>query len=520
MHTNTDATLNTIEHELAGNIPFGDVGYLNGCTWKRYADRLSMLKEHLPQANDTLAALHDASPESKYAVLGDPVVRRSINQAIVHYKMGHHEGPLEDHLVSIIQIAGQQLRNRAAVPPLHIGSAEARLGDSADDAWIWSDKAEENVSRKYFRELFRLHLVPDGLTLKPATDEIIEKLRAGRALLAMLLPELSKSALNHTHLVAIGSHRGGFISVTNPHIPGAIFLSESAIRNPWEAADNLLHESLHAKFLDIEHTHTLMAPGFQPHDCCVRPPWRRPQSTESYLWPLTRIFTVTHVYIAIALLYKKMEARTPELESMYGLPEEANFVAKVRQSLDRAEYLAHQLIANQKHLGPAGHVFAQWLSHLINLLDPSPRPAGAYLHHLADLYQREANVLASRIAKLTPEKLRSSIKSAKVEVPAASLAEVLQQMMKNEIVAVQQLAEQAGQKVPWTQIINNSLLAQLSDSPASAAANVWAVRALLCQTLLEIPPTRFTSLNEPAVLEDLLFNSSRHIETALNVANA
>lgn len=511
-----------VEYEIAHNVPFGDVSYLNNCTYSRYVHRLSMLAEHMPMAGRAAEALEQANTSSKYAIVGDPVVRSSINHALAYFRMSDHRGPVDTSILPIITLAEKCLRDNSTVPPLQMGrTSAARLGSFPYHGWIWTNKGSDNAATQHLHQLFERHLASDGLKLIEPGSDVIDNLRRGTELLGELLPELSSSALNHTHLVAIVAQRGAFISVTNPFIPGVIFLSESAASSPWEAADNLLHESLHAKFLDIEHTHAIMAPGYKPTDCLVRPPWRRPMSTATYLWPLTRLFTVIHVYLALAVFFSTVSEKSAALAEQYGPASVSNPARTVRQSLDRAEYLLQQVSLNSQHLGPAGLAFSQWLTKIAEKLDPTPRPAGAYLHLLADLYQQEANFLAPSIARLTPAEVRSTMNTGVLGFSGnSSLGEIILEMLQREISSVKQLAERSGSNLPWTTVLSENLKGGQPLLPEFLAASLWSVRALICQSLLQMQPSRFTSLNEPMLLEDMLLNSSRHVEATLGSVQA
>lgn len=506
-----------IGHEISHNVPFGDATYLNNCTYSRYQHRLAMLAEDMPIAGDVAKALEQASIASKYSIVGDPVVRSGINHALAHFRLTEHRTPLDASIFAIIELAERCLRDNSTVPPFQMEkTSTARLGSLPHHGWIWTNENSDDAATKHFHQLFERHLSSDHLKLIEPRPSVVDNLRRGAELLGELLPELSCSALNHTHLVAIVAEKGGaFISVTNPFVPGVIFLSERAASSPWEAADNLLHESLHAKFLDIEHTHAIMVRGYKPTDCLVRPPWRRPLSTASYQWPLTRLFTVVHVYLALTVFFSTMEEKSGALAEKYGVPAISNPARKVRQSLDRAEYLLQQLSLNSQHLGPAGIAFSKWLAKLAEKLDPNPRPAGAYLHLLADLYQEEANLLAPSIAKLTPAAVRSKRSTGVPGFPDNSLGEIVLEMLQREISSVRQLAERSGSNLAWTEVLSDDLRDGQPQLPEVLAARLWSVRALICQSLLQMRPSRFTSTTEPILLEDMLLNSSRHVEATL-----
>jgi hypothetical protein len=284
------------------------------------------------------------------------------------------------------------------------------------------------------------------------------------------------------------------------------------LSSPWKAAEYLLHESMHLKFLDTEHTHTLLGKGYQPQDCLVRPPWRRPHTGDPYLWPLTRILTVSHVYTSLSLLFSVIEQCAQKLTAAYGPVHINNVPHRMRQSLDRGEYLAEQLLLSEKHLGKAGQYFAGWLNGLLTMLDPLRHPAGSYLHLVADLYDSEAANLASTIFRVTPEQLSSKINQSQMGFNDGTVADVVSDMLQNEIQCVQEIAEKSGQKLQWTKLLSDTIAQSKHGSPAELAALLLGTRALLCQTLQKMPAKRYTTVNEPVVLDELLLSSSRHVE--------
>jgi hypothetical protein len=357
------------------------------------------------------------------------------------------------------------------------------------------------------------NLAPAGLSLKPAGAESIRTLTRAAELLDTLLPDLASSALDHAQLIALIDHTKPFLSVTNPKIPGVIFLSETVLTSTWKAAEYLLHESLHAKFLDIEHTHSLLRQGYQPTDCTVRPPWRRPHSADPYLWPMNRILTVSHVYTALSLFFQVIQEKGGPLVEEYGPIHEKNLDFTIRQNLDRAEYLVHQLHLNQNWLGPAGVYWAKWLASVLQLLDSRPRPDGAYLHLLADLYERETNVLGKLVAGASTERLHSPLDGTRW-FAGTTPAAVLEEMLAQEVVLVEQLASEYQSNLFWTVAVKEQNT-EHQPSPAELAQRLWGVRSLLCRELSKIPASRYTVPEQPAVLEGMLLNSSRHVETLL-----
>lgn len=500
------------EKVLALSRPFGDISYLDECTWSRYASRLAMLEEHMPEAAPARQALNAAGRLTKYRIIGDPTVRGAINQALTHFKFHTHDNI--EPARRILEIATEKLASGSTLPLLQLaGENRLRIGDKLYHGWIWTGDVENNESTRFFAEMVEANLAPAGLSLKPAGAESIRTLIKAAELLDTLLPDLASSALDHAHLIALIDHTKPFLSVTNPKIPGVIFLSESVLTSPWKAAEYLLHESLHAKFLDIEHTHSLLRQGYQPIDCTVRPPWRRPHSADPYLWPMNRILTVSHVYTALSLLFQVIQEKGEPLVEEYGPIHEKNLDFTIRQNLDRAEYLVHQLHLSQAWLGPAGVHWANWLASVLNVLDRTPRPDGAFLHLLSDLYERETNVLAKLVAGASPEQLHSALDGTRWFVGTTPAA-VLEEMLAQEIAAVEQIASKYQSTLLWPAAIKDQDN-ERKPSPAELAQRLWGARSLMCQELSKIPASRYTVPEQPAVLEGMLLNSSRHVETLL-----
>ena len=497
---------------LANSRPFGDPSYLDECTWTRYTSRLSMLKEHLPSSEPVLAALKTAGRQSKYRIIGDSTVRSAINRALAHFKLDSHDSA--EQTGEILEIAARQLANHSILPPLQLSVNDPqRLGPKPYHGWIWTGDTQDGACTRLFGELVKANLGPAGLSLKPAGAQAIHTLRRAAKLLDLLLPQLAASALDHVQMVALIDHTKPFLSVTNPNIPGVIFLSETVLTSPWKAAEYLLHEALHAKFLDTEHTHSLLRQGYQPADCAVRPPWRRPHSADPYLWPMNRILTVPHVYAALALLFQVIREKSPELVQEYGPVHEKNLEFTIRQSLDRAEYLVYQLHLNQAQLGKAGVYFADWLSSVLKLLDHNPRPEGSYFHLLADLYEREANVLGKLIAGASREQLHSVLSGTRW-FEGTTPANVFEEMLAQEVAAVEQIASECEEPLFWLEAVKFRDEGGYS-ATAELAQRLWGVRALLCQVLNRVPSGRYTAAETPALLDILLIGSSRHVETLL-----
>src|SRR5205807_2295540 len=89
------------------------------------------------------------------------------------------------------------------------------------------------------------------------------------------------------------------------------------------------------------------------------------------------------------------EQRASELESAYG---PFHGMIQSHKALDRAHYLGEKLKEDcWDELGTAGQGLVDWLTAVLEFLDPSPPPKGAYVHLCLDLYESEANRVAAAL---------------------------------------------------------------------------------------------------------------------------
>lgn len=409
-------TLLTVEDSLARSKPFGDWEYINECLWTRYNRRLEMLAEHFHVANILLESLRKASSQNRFLVLGDPLVRMAIDTALGHFKIKAGHVSLED-LEAVLSIAADHLKDNKCVSPLEAGACQSiRIVTPSHHAWIWCEERTEDVLGQIFYRLFKQHVV--GLTLRTPDEHVQKMLVSGSQLLNRLLPELACSALNHVYLVAVvDSNSPKFTSVTHPGIPGTIFLSPSVLKTPWQAAEYLLHEALHQKFIDLEHTHSMLRRNYQVTEDSplIRPLWNRGRPNKSISWSIDRALTVCHVYTCLALFFTVVERRSTEFEKLYGSLNNLDPIISARRAFDRAHYLSHELKQFDQELGLAGRRCVNWLTDILNIFDPYPPQSGSYVHLLLDLYEREAKELRDLLQVITEQKLLTTFKNSDIQ---------------------------------------------------------------------------------------------------------
>jgi hypothetical protein len=421
-----------IEEALADGEPFGDSGYILGRVRLHYEHRLEIVAEHTPAAAALLSALRTADPNHSCRVIADPVVRTVIDDAVRHFRL---DGPVfpENELNTVLTFAKRNLEESKNVPPLAEGEVRdiCCIRNRNVCPWIWSGHRSDNdvLGQIFGRTFEKYH---GDLELRAVNESSQQMLLAGMALLQNLLPRLSRSALDHVQVISIigpDSASRHYTSFTDPRMPGAMFLSPSVLGNPWKVAEHLLHEALHLKFIDIEHTHSLLASDFDPANSpTIRPHWNRSHPLSVNEWPINRVLTVMHVYTSLALFFATIANDRSLLDQVGGV---LNPIKEGRRALDRARYLGEQLEQSISQLGFAGRCFVRWLRQMLDAIDPSPPLRDSYVHLLLDLYDREVEEiqrLSQRIGK------KENVAEAQ-RVTCARLAE----MSRNELECTDQV---------------------------------------------------------------------------------
>lgn len=317
-------------------------------------------------------------------------------------------------------------------------TADNRLGADDHHGWVWLADTFETAPGRVTREvLARYSQIPLDA---PAPAEV-GMLRKGVRLLETLMPNLARSALGHTHVAAVIAPLGHWADMRSTsliQVGGGIFLGKPALRNPWVAAECLLHESVHQKLYDFRHGHTLLARDFAAEDLGPQPsvvvPWRSPGSGRENAWDTFRALSAVHVYVHLAVLGSAAEEREAELAEEFGSLSDAQpRMVTARTAAERAHFLAEGLREScWDELGPAGRLLIDWLQATLEAHDPCPPPKGADLHLLMDRYLGEARTVAAR------------------SLPAEFTGK-LSLLMADEIAAVQAILVIAGSEQARTQ---------------------------------------------------------------------
>jgi hypothetical protein len=400
-------SLADLEVILSTHRGFADSTYIHQQLQLSYQLQLGRISAHLPAAGHLLEAVREADDHSRYRLLGDTSVRCAIQHALTAVETGRQEGIPLDECEEAFRAAAAHLAAGKRGAPLESGAPQvARLGPEADHPWVWSEEHTDDV----FGRLFRYIVVKNfGDPLCTPSDDELENLKKGMQLLSDLAPLLSRSALSHTHMVALFPRVGGWkgrASCSQFRVGGTIFLSRESLRNPWWVAEHLLHESLHQKLYDFRRGHSLFQLDPQRAESPqIYSPWNVHDAKGSNYWDVFRAVAACHVYVHLVLLCMLAESRAAELEPRYGPIRQSPAMTYSRAAFERAYYLCEQIRQSAwEELGVAGKRLIEWLSAVLDVLEPYPPPNGAYVHLLLDLYAREATKADSVLRKSRSER--------------------------------------------------------------------------------------------------------------------
>lgn len=377
-------SINKIEAELADRRPFGDSLHINQAIDRVYLHRLSLAETGLSSTLDLTKNLCCLSSTQCHRFLRDTMFRMGIDQAVL-YGSGAPTRITFEVILAILNNAESLMKSPQPAPVLDsLQPLSARLNDGSLSPLIWRPNADA-ISQS-MQELVH-EMVPDA-HIDIASTEQIEILKAATKLLDTLLPKLAPSALNHVCSIVVVSEREtpglghrGFGSGTTNNLPGVVVVSASELKTPWRAAEILLHEALHLKFIDLEFTHSMnLAAADEKDDLwTIAPPWRQlDENIEE--WPPIRAMTAAHVYVGLSLFVHSVQmlAARPNASARY---QSVEFHRSLREAPYRAHFLLKALCERIDSLGTAGQYFVGWLSGLAeSLLKWSDRTASSPSH--------------------------------------------------------------------------------------------------------------------------------------------
>ncbi|MET7989236.1 MULTISPECIES: hypothetical protein [unclassified Streptomyces] len=380
--------------------PFGDSPYVLEQMHLTFKRRLEKLGTALPSARHLLTTLQHAEPQAEYRTLGDPLLRRAVQQLLTQKVVGSPRNSLPPHLsAQVVEAAAQHVEAGAANGPLQGDPAEAQwLGNPSRTPWIWSPDQDHSFLGQTFTRLIEQQF---GAGLVQPSEGELAVLHQGLQLLDELLPLTSRGALSHTHLIGVTSGTdawAGKSSTSQFTVVGIFFLNRKLLQNPWWVAEHLLHEALHQKLYDFRHAHSLLvrdlddSPSAPAEVRRIVSLWNVPGLDGHNRWNAHRAMAALHVYVHLALLCSLAEQQAPRLRNIYGPLDAPSPMTPSRKAFERARYLAESLRAEcWDDLGLAGRRMVDWLNAILDAMDQAPPPAGSFLHLMLDRYVKEAH---------------------------------------------------------------------------------------------------------------------------------
>lgn len=336
------------ERVLAHSVPFGQPGPLANRNSERIRRYLSDLAAEHPGARRAYDTIFAEPPKQIRAILLDSLLRSTVNLARGCVALGN---PPEG--ASLLEPLAEEAiaRVRAHDPfmsALHVWDPLVSLGRATQAA-------------------FDMHLAKRFPALDVASPTPDERSTIFQAieLLDAILPALAPSMLFHVHLVIVADSFEGkpFRSTTSAYWPGAIVLSRSVLSSVAAAAEGILHEATHAKYIDYEHVFHMYGHGYRPWTApTVHAPWHA-NTEDARGWPLSRAATAMHVYTVLTVLFRRAR------ESEHGVWPRRVAVDREQECLSRAKILEGLLRPHSEAFGAEGRSFLEWIRKLLVVLE-------------------------------------------------------------------------------------------------------------------------------------------------------
>ena len=440
LHSDDAVPTETLDALLAEHA-FGDSEYITREMHLSCSRRLTKIATRLAVADRLHDEISRTDPYTKYRMLGDTVVRCAIQ---------HSHKQIEEDLEYGLPLTQCQEVFEEAIRLLHSGGNAplgtglgARFGPEPYYGWIWREDGPENVFSRSLKHLVHKNF---GEALYTLNSDKSANFSKGLTLLRELLPQSSRSALSHVHLVVFFAAFGDATpsSSSEYRLSGSIYLSRRLLASPWWVAEHLFHEALHQQLYDFRAGHSLLAPDAQrdgaPKICSL---WNVPDANGGNHWDIHRAVAAFHVYVNLALMATIAERRSPEEKSRMATEYGPNRMVGSRTACARAQYLLEQIRfpVYWVELGAAGKRLVDWFSSILQLIDDVPPPAGSYVHLLIDRYWREAReleILLRRSRDLPAQQLqelaRTEARSARSILEAVGSIDINQ--YDNELDAV------------------------------------------------------------------------------------
>jgi len=315
-------------------------------------------------AKHLLDVLNEASQQSRQRVLRDSLTRRIIEDGVCYIVRG-----LGTIAIPTLEELLSGTAAHVSLPTSTFMNASLQCESLIDEdtyGYIWLDPEPNTFSGMWFKSEILKRL--PSFQIEVPTHEQIKTLRAGANVAQSVVPRLAISALSHNFVAVIGSSANGsqFKSLTVPGLPGVMVLSSGAVENQYQAAEILVHESLHLKFLDIDYFQHLFPIGFRPTlSPKITPVWH--EGTSHGNWPIDRILTSMHVYVAMAVFFNRIALNADNDDQI----DVVHFSARAFQCIERASWLLQTARDHSQYLTANGLNFVKWIAQILAELKTS-----------------------------------------------------------------------------------------------------------------------------------------------------
>ena len=359
--------LQALEHELAGHPRFGDTPRILHRARTFALMRLEALAHVRPLVRELCRELRKEENRRAAAdVLDDPVVLRSSRGLLRAIRHGGRSpsGEIEEVFAAVLH----HLRHGPPGLPVAAGCPHHfRPRRSGPSIAVWDPDVPETIVKRrfaFFVDAPLSKVIPEGRSRRLRRPEpgFVDALRRGYDLLALLLPELSASVLDHCRLVCVPVDQR-FRNATFSAVPSTIFLSDVAVDTPWVMAEVLLHEALHQKMYDIAHARSMYRRDvFRDGAPTIRAIWREAH------WSADRAWFGFHVYVHLAFFFARVERMQGALADDFGAPPISGGFG-LEKALGRAGYLGKELAAHAERMFESdGRRFFTWTRRMLSRL--------------------------------------------------------------------------------------------------------------------------------------------------------
>ena len=367
-----------LERELAGHPVFGDTHGILDRARTLILMRLEALSRGAAARELFRELRKEGNRRAAADVLDDPVVRRVSRDLLEAVRRGERSpsGEAEDETEEVFAAVLHHLRRGPPGLPAAAGcSHHFRSRRSGPLITVWDPDVPESVVERRFASFADDYLCdrfPERRSrqLQRPAPGFVNALLRGCDLLALLLPGLSASVLDHVRLVGVPINpRLG--SVTFMDIPSTMFVSGGIVNTPWRAAETLLHEAVHLKMTDLAAARSFYGPGalsLQDGAPTIRAIWRWKAQGRRADWPIRRAWYAFHVYVHLALFFARAERMEAFLADDFGTPPVPGGLG-LERALGRAGYLGEELAAHVERMFDSdGRRMFAWLRRMLSRL--------------------------------------------------------------------------------------------------------------------------------------------------------